>query len=68
MGAGDSKDFNKEMRVFPPEEREILSANFDKMSLGKNKVDRSAVEVGFHCKYLIFHKCEHVCFIYDTLT
>jgi len=45
MGLGESKD-NKELKVFPEEERLQLEKNFEKLSKGnKNKVDRQTLEV-----------------------
>jgi hypothetical protein len=53
MGLGESKD-NKELKLFPEEERLQLEKNFEKLSKGnKNKVDRQTLEVSLVYKFSV---------------
>ena len=48
MGLGESKELNQELELFPTEERELLKANFTKLSVGgSKKIDRQTLEVYF---------------------
>lgn len=46
MGLGESKDHNKELKLFPEEERNQLERNFERLSKGsKTKVDRQTLQI-----------------------
>lgn len=46
MGLGESKDFNKEFKLFPVEERMLLEQNFEKLAGNKSKkTDKKLIEV-----------------------
>jgi len=44
MGAGESKDFNRELKVFPEEEQQVLTESFRKLANAKKTVDRKSLE------------------------
>ena len=45
MGAGESKDFNRELKVFPEEQQQVLTESFRKLANAKKTVDRKSLEV-----------------------
>ena len=58
MGLGESKDHNKELKLFPEEERNQLERNFERLSKGsKTKVDRQTLQVSFYTKFITINLC-----------